>query len=64
MAAAPVMGTVYGTKIDEWRDIDSVSDFDRGPPITYSVDSRDVVEVILAVIKFYDDHWFGNCRNS
>jgi hypothetical protein len=52
------MGALYGPKIDDWPDIDSVTDFDRGPPIAYFVDGHDVEDVIRAVIKFYDENWF------
>ena len=53
-----VMGTLYGADIDDWPDIDSVTDFDRGPPIAYSVDGDDVDDIIRAVIRFYDENWF------
>jgi hypothetical protein len=52
------MGTLYGASIADWPDIDSVSDFARGPPIAYSVDDRDVVDVIRTVINFYEERWF------
>ncbi|MCL5801952.1 MAG: hypothetical protein M1283_05475 [Gammaproteobacteria bacterium] len=32
----------YGAMIDEYPEIDSVFDFDNGPPLGYSVDGRDV----------------------
>ena len=55
-----VMGALYKRKIDDWPNIDSVTNFDRGPPIAYFVDSQDVEEVIRIVIRFYDEHWFKN----
>src|SRR6266705_2727742 len=36
--AVGVMGTLYGSRIDDSPDIDSIADFDRGAPIAYSVD--------------------------
>lgn len=56
--AKTVMGALYESKIDDWPDVDAVRDFDRGFPTTYSVDDQDVLEVIQAVIAFYDKHWF------
>lgn len=53
-----VMGTMYGATIDDAPDIDSLSDFDRGAPIAYSVDERDVEELVRTVLKFYDERWF------
>lgn len=52
------MGALYESKIDDWPDVDAVRDFDRGFPTDYSVDDQDVLEVIQAVIAFYDKHWF------
>jgi len=58
MSSVGVMGALYGANIDVWPEIDSITDFDRGPPIAYSVDERDVEDVIRVVIKFYESHWF------
>jgi len=55
-----VMGTLYGSKIDDSPDIDSIADFDRGASIAYSVDERDMEDVIHTVIKFYEERWFRN----
>jgi hypothetical protein len=52
------MAAIFGANFDDWPDIDSVTDFDRGPPIAYFVDGRDVNDVIRVVIKFYDENWF------
>jgi hypothetical protein len=57
-----VMGTLHESTVDDWPDVDSVSDFDRGFPTAYSVDERDVEDVIRAVIKFYEDRWFKSGR--
>lgn len=57
-ASDTIMGTLHQSTIDDWPDVDSVPDFDRGFPTAYSVDDRDVLEVIQAVIAFYDKHWF------
>lgn len=57
------MGALYGGKIDDWPDVDSVTNFDRGPPIAYFVDGHDVEDVIRVVIKFYDENWFKKWGN-
>lgn len=57
-----VMGTLHTLTIDEWPDVDSVSDFDLGSPTAYSVDDRDVDDVIQVAIKFYEDHWFRKAQ--
>jgi hypothetical protein len=61
--AKSVMGTLYESPIDDWPDVDAVRDFDRGFPSAYSVDDRDVFEVIQVVIAFYDKHWFQTAGN-
>ena len=40
-ASVGVMGALYESKISDWSDIDSLSNFDRGAPIAYSVDEQD-----------------------
>lgn len=52
------MGALYSSHIDDWPDVDSVINFDRGAPLAYFVDGRDVEEVIPVVLKFYEDNWF------
>lgn len=51
------MGAIYESRIDHWPDVDSVR-ADHGFPTAYSVDDRDVLDVIQVVIAFYDKHWF------
>jgi hypothetical protein len=51
-ATDSAMGALHGGPIDNWPDTDSVLDFDRGAPIAYFVDGRDMDDVIRAVIKF------------
>lgn len=60
------MGTLYGSKVDDWPDVDSVMNVDRGSPTAYFVDGHDVEDVIRAVIRFYDEQWFqkGGDRNA
>lgn len=53
-----VMGTLYESRIDDWPDLDSVGNFDRGFPTAYSVDDRDILDVVEVVIAFYEKHWF------
>lgn len=55
-----VMGTLYESRIDDSPDIDSIGDFDQDAPIAYSVDERDIEDVIHAVMKFYEERWFRN----
>jgi len=57
-------GALYGAKIDDWPDVDAVTNFDRGAPLAYFVDGRDVEEVIPVVIKFYEDNWFNKARSG
>jgi len=52
------MGTLSESTIDDWPDVDSLTDFDRGFPTAYSVDDRDIVDVIQVVITFYEEQWF------
>ena len=54
----PAMGALYGAKISDWPDINSVTNVSRGPPIAYFVDGHDIEDVIRAVIRFYDENWF------
>ena len=61
--AKTIMGALYESRIDDRPDVDAVRDFDRGFPTAYSVDDRDVLEVIQAVIAFYDKHWFQATAN-
>jgi hypothetical protein len=64
IATNSVMGTLHEATIDDWPDVDSVLDFDRGLPTAYSVDDRDVEDVIRAVIRFYDDGWFQKAQRA
>lgn len=63
-ATDSAMGTLHGGAIDDWTDVDSVLNFDRGPPRAYFVDGRDMDDVVRTVINFYEDHWFGVARNQ
>lgn len=61
-ATDSAMGTLYGGQIDDWSDVDSVLDFDRGPPRAYFVNGRDMDDVVRTVVNFYEDHWFKIAR--
>lgn len=50
--------TEYGTMIDEYPEIDSVTNFDNGPPVGYSVDGRDLLEIIDVVLRYYETNWY------
>ena len=50
--------TGYGLNIDDWSDIDSVESFDDGPPTSYEIDGKDVLEAVEEVIAFYQQRWF------
>lgn len=54
-----VMSMPPPAMIDDWPDVDSVNNFDYGPPRGYLVDGKDLLEVISEVIRYYDDHWFS-----
>lgn len=56
------LGTEYGTMIDEYPDIDSVMNMDDGPPIGYSVDGRNLLEIVDVVLSFYEINWFSRSR--
>jgi hypothetical protein len=58
------MGALYGSNIDDWPDMDAVTDFDRGAPLAYFVDGRDVEDVIPVVIKYYEDNWFQKKKDN
>lgn len=47
-----------GLPIDDWKDIDSVKDFDKGPAKNYSVDGGNVIGIMKKVIDFYKTEWF------
>ena len=63
-ATASAMGTLRGGPIDDWPDVDSVLNFDLGPPRAYFVDGRDMDDVIRTVVNFYEDHWFKVARGQ
>ena len=50
--------TGYGLEIDDWPDFDSVESFDDGPPTSYVIDGKDVLEAVGEVIQFYQQMWF------
>lgn len=50
----------HNRPFDEWTDINSVRDFDRGPATDYFVDDKNIIEVVDAVVKFYETNWFDN----
>jgi hypothetical protein len=50
--------TEYDTLFDDWSDIDSVPDFDKGPATNYFVDGENVINLIYTVIDFYNTEWF------
>lgn len=45
--------------IDEWPEMDAVSNFDQGPVPAYYVDGRDVMDIIDEVVRVYDEEWFS-----
>lgn len=51
------MRALYGANIDDWPDVDAVTNFDRGPPVTYFVDGHNVEDLLRAVIARYET-WF------
>ena len=55
--------TTYGAMVDEYREIDSVFDFDNGPPLGYSVNGRDLFDIIAVVLNYYQSEWYGKLRS-
>lgn len=52
--------TEYGVQFDDYPEIDSVHDFDNGPPVNYYVDGRNLLDIIEVVLCYYDSNWY--CR--
>lgn len=50
--------------IDDYPEIDSVFDFDNGPPIGYSVDGRDLFDIVAVVLRRYQSEWYEKQRKS
>jgi hypothetical protein len=45
--------------MDEWPEVDAVSNFDHGPMPAYYVDGRDVMDIIDEVMRVYEEDWFA-----
>ncbi len=52
----------YGTLFDEYPEIGSVTDFDNGPPVGYSVDGRNLLDIIDVALGYYESHWYDRSR--
>jgi hypothetical protein len=50
--------TGYGLNFDDRPDNDAVESFDAGPPTSYEIDGKDVLEAVEEVIEFYQQQWF------
>jgi len=50
--------------IDDYPEIDSVFDFDNGPPIGYLVDRRDLFDIVAVVLQHYQSEWYEKQRKS
>ena len=48
-----------GLPIDEWSDINSVLNFDEGPPSEFFVDGTDVSAVLGRVLARYEEHLYS-----
>ena len=57
--ALPRIEAIYGAMNDEYPEIDSVFDFDNGPPLGYLVDGRDLFDIIAVVLSYYQTEWYG-----
>lgn len=56
---SPDTDSEHGLDIDDWTGkIDDVADFDKGPATNYFVDGENVINIIDAVINFYETEWF------
>ncbi|MBK8908525.1 MAG: hypothetical protein IPM60_11660 [Rhodospirillales bacterium] len=56
--------TGYGLNISDWPDIGSVESFAAGPPTSYEIDGKDVLEAVEEVIEFYKRRWFDRHRTQ
>lgn len=52
----------FGLPLSKWDNVDSVLNFDDGPPSAFYVDSRDIIEIILVVHKYYKSEWFDKLQ--
>ena len=48
----------YGALISEYSNIGSVFSIASGPPIGYSVDRRDLFDIIEVALAFYQSEWY------
>jgi len=54
--------TEYGAKLDDYPEIDSVHDFDNGPPVNYYVEGRNLLDIIDVILNYYETNWY--CRSE
>lgn len=52
------LDATYGAMIDDYPEIDSVFDFDNGPVTAYSVDGRNLFDIIAVVLLYYHSEWY------
>jgi hypothetical protein len=57
-AKVEATGALYGGTIDDAPDFDAITNFDRGAPLAYFVEGKDVEDLIPVVIRFYEENWF------
>lgn len=53
----------YGAMVSEYPDISSLFSFENGPPLGYSVDGRDLFDIIDVVLRFYRSEWYEKSRS-
>jgi len=60
MKSSPVVtSTTHVSMVDDWKDVDSVGNFDLGPVCDYSAAGRNLMVVIAEIISYYDRQWFS-----
>jgi hypothetical protein len=57
-AKVEATGALYGGTFDDAPDVDAITNFDRGAPLAYFVEGKDVEDLIPVVIRFYEENWF------
>ena len=59
-----VVEAEYNSTVDDWPDFDAVANMDLGPATGYFVNGNNLLDVIDAVIKFYEQNWFANQQKA
>lgn len=57
--SSPPTSFSYDLPIDSWDNVDSVKDFDKGPPSGFFVGRDSLETILISVIDYYDNQWFN-----